>query len=172
MRIVLASLCFIAFASPVAAQTGATPDALTQVYNCASQTDNAARLACYDAAVGRLQSEQTSGNIVAVDRGQIETIERESFGFSLPSLPNVFRRSGAAETPTLTETALTIERISRRGDGGAVFYMTNGQAWTQIDTTHARGVRAGDNVTVRRAAMGSFLMVPEDGAPVRVRRSE
>ena len=64
MRIVLASLAFIALIGSVAAQEQAatTPDVLDQVYGCRSIRDEAQRLACYDGAVGRLQEAQNTGN--------------------------------------------------------------------------------------------------------------
>lgn len=174
MRVVLASLCLIAFAAPAAAQEPpATPDALTQVYACAALTEEAARLTCYDTAVGRLRTEQSTGNIVAVDRGQIETIERESFGFALPSLPTIFRRDPTREQEAMSEANFTIERVSRHADGRSTFYMTDGAAWTQVESESARNARPGENVTVRRAALGSFMMSFESGGrSQRVRRSQ
>lgn len=134
MRVVLASLCLIAFAAPAAAQQQpTTPGALDQVYACAAVSGEAERLACYDSAVGRLREAQTTGSIVAVDRGQIETIERESFGFALPSLPSIFRRDPAQAQDAISEAAFTIERVSRHADGRSTFYMTDGAAWTQIE---------------------------------------
>ncbi len=172
MRVVLASLCLIAFAAPaLAQQQPATPSVLDQVYACANVNEEAARLSCYDTAVGRLREAQSSGNIVAVDRGQMETIERESFGFALPSLPTIFRRDPTQEQEAIREARFTIERVSRHADGRSTFYMTDGAAWTQIESESARNARPGENVTVRRASLGSFMMSFESGGRAqRVRR--
>lgn len=180
MRVALTCLLTtMMFAAPAFAQTPAQPGPLAQVYACAETQDDAARLACYDAAVGRLQQAQSSGELVAVDRGTVETIEREGFGLSLPSLPRLFgggsdRASASTPArPELTEMNLTVERLSQRGDGKAVFVMSNGQVWVQVDTTSTRRVRAGGAVTIRRASLGSFLMVVEAGGPaIRVRREQ
>lgn len=172
MRVVLASVCLIAFAAPAwAQQQPATPGALDSVYACAAVGEEAARLACYDNAVDRLREAQTSGNIVAVDRTQIETIERESFGFALPSLPTIFRRDQSQEQEAISEARFTIERVSRHADGRSSFYMTDGSAWTQIESESARNARPGENVTIRRASLGSFMMSFESrGRAQRVRR--
>lgn len=176
MRAVIASLCFVAFAATAAAQTQQAPpqppQVLDQVYSCANVTDDAQRLTCYDQAVGRLRQAQTSGEIVAVDRHQAETINREAFGFSLPSLPHLFSRgSDGAEVGHVDEVALEVTRIQRRPDGTALFTMSNGQVWAQIDSDSARNVREGGHVSIRRASMGSFLMhVDAGGAALRVRR--
>ena len=61
----------------------------------------------------------------------------------------------------------------RRRDGTASFTMTNGQVWSQIDNESPRNARAGGQVTIRRASMGSYLMSVEAGGPaLRVRRTQ
>lgn len=174
MRVVLASLCFVAIAAGAASAQTPTgnPAVLDQVYACSSIAEETARLACYDGAVGRLREAQSSGNLVAVDRQQAETVEREAFGFSLPSLPRIFgNRGNSVAAPEIAEMALEIDRVSRRGDGSATFYMTNGQVWSLVGDENPRNVRPGGQVTVRRATLGSFLMSVEAGGPaLRVRR--
>lgn len=176
MRFALAALSLAAFSLPAAAQDIGTPDALTQVYACAEIADESQRLACYDGAVGRLREAQSSGNLVAVDRVQAQELEREAFGFSLPSLPRIFgggRDGGGASEPAFSEMQLTIDRVVSRRYGPSTFYMTNGQVWVQIDEENARNARAGGAVTIRRATFNSFLMSVEAGGPaIRVRRRE
>lgn len=181
MRIILASLAFIAFAGPAAAQRNqpveSTPEALTQVYACRDITNEAQRLACYDTAVGRLREAETSGSVVAIDRGQAQEMDREAFGFSLPSLSRIFRggdRDSASTTPRfepVDEIAMEIASVTHQRNGPSTFRMTNGQVWIQIDDEVARNVRQGGAVTVRRATFSSYLMSVAAGGPaIRVRR--
>lgn len=177
MRRALASLALaLALAAPAAAQGDPqAPPVLDQVYACAQVTAEAERLACYDSAVGRLRQAQNSGDLVAVDRAQAQAIERDAFGFSLPSLPRLF--GGGANRPdaepNVAELQLEIARVSHRADGKALFTMANGQVWAQIDDANVRRAREGGAVTIRRAALGSYLMSVEAGGPaIRVRRSE
>ena len=183
MRIVLASLAFIAFAGPVAAQeqSTATPDALDRVYACRSITDEVQRLSCYDAAVGNLQAAQNSGNLVAVDRQHAQEVDREAFGFQLPSLSRLFgSNSGTASAnpsapqfERIDNIQMTIASVTLRRNMPATFRMTNGQTWVQIDDEVARNVREGGSVTIVRASMGSYLMRVEAGGPaIRVRRQQ
>jgi hypothetical protein len=182
MRIVLASLCFIAIAAPASAQEQppGTPSVLDQVYACANIADETQRLACYDGAVGRLREAQSSGNLVAVDRGQAQEMEREAFGFSLPSLSRIFGGGGgnrdSASAPAfeqIDEIRMQIASVVHRRNRPSTFTMTNGQVWVQIDDEVARNVRNGGNVTVRRASFNSYLMSVEAGGPaIRVRRVE
>lgn len=77
------TLSGVVFCALPAAAQDSTLDA---VLNCATQADANARLACYDRAVGELRAAQASGDIVAVERGTIEEVQRDGFGFSLPSV--------------------------------------------------------------------------------------
>lgn len=187
MRIVLASLAFIAFAGPAAAQDqpAATPGVLEQVYACRDIAEEAQRLACYDGAVGRLRQAQDTGNLVAVDRAQAQEMDREAFGFSLPSLSRIFGGgSGGGSTPSqsaattpgfapVDEIRMEIASVTRRRNLPSTFRMTNGQVWVQIDDEVARNVRQGGSVTVRRASFSSYLMSVDAGGPaIRVRRVE
>jgi len=182
MRIVLASLALVAFAGPVAAQEQPAPNALEQVYACRNISDEAQRLACYDGAVGRLQEAQTTGTLVAVDRGQAQEMDREAFGFQLPSLARIFGggtgggNQSAASTPRferIDNIQMTIASVTHRRHLPSTFRMTNGQVWVQIDDEVARNVRDGGSVTIERASLGSYLMRVEAGGPaIRVRRTQ
>lgn len=182
MRIVLASLAFIVFAAPASAQEQpATPGVLDQVYACRNITEEAQRLACYDGAVGRLREAQDTGNLVAVDRGQAQEMDRDAFGFSLPSLSRIFGGGGGNETASaspprfdrIDNIQMQIASVTHRRNLPSTFRMSNGQVWVQIDDEVARNVREGGNVTIERAAMGSYLMRVEAGGPaIRVRRQQ
>ncbi|MGD9967156.1 MAG: hypothetical protein AB7T59_11590 [Hyphomonadaceae bacterium] len=180
MRIVLASLAFIAFAGPVAAQEQPTetPPVLDQVYACRNVSDEAQRLACYDAAVGNLQAAQISGNLVAVDRAHAQEVDREAFGFSLPSLSRLFGSNNPAnprapQFERVDDIQMQIASVTHRRNLPSTFRMTNGQVWIQIDDEVARNVRQGGSVTIKRASLGSYLMEVEAGGPaIRVRRTQ
>jgi hypothetical protein len=155
-----------------------SPEVLQQVYACAEITEDAARLACFDRAVGGLRTAQSEGQFAAVDRAAVQQVEREAFGFSLPSLPRLaFPDFGSGQRNpdqgSVEEMVMTIERVSTRGDGNAVFVMSNGQRWVQVTPERTNRVRPGGTVTIRRAMMGSFLMSVEAGGPAhRVRREQ
>ncbi|MHA6289254.1 hypothetical protein [Maricaulis sp. CAU 1757] len=65
----------------------AQDDAVTGVLACQGIEDVSTRLACFDAAAVRLAAARSEGEIVIVSRQDVEAVERDSFGFSLPSLP-------------------------------------------------------------------------------------
>lgn len=177
MKYAIAAMTAVAMlwttAPPAVAQDApATPQALEAVYACANQTDQAARLACYDSAVAALRGAQTSGEVVAIDRGNVERMQRDSFGFNLPSLGNLLPQVGHDDN-VVDRVETTVARMTLSGTGRTTFRMEDGQVWTQVDPERVYNVRVGDVVTIRRAAMGSFMISsPRGGAGIRVRRAE
>jgi hypothetical protein len=149
-----------------------TPQALTAVYQCADISAENDRLACYDAAVTRLRQAQSQGEVVAVDRAQAEAVRRESFGLSLPGLVNIFQGNGQHFEP-VDNVQMQVERIASAGSGRARFFMANGQTWVQVEPQDTHNVRAGDTITIRRGAFGSYFLSPSRGGQGhRVRREE
>lgn len=163
---------FPAFAQNRDAETTTTPAALERVYACTATATDAERLACYDSAVAALRGAQSSGEVVAIDRGNVERLQRDSFGFNLPSIGNLLPQVGHGDN-VVDRVEATVTRMSLSPSGRSTFYMEDGQVWTQVDPERVYNVRAGDTVTIRRAAMGSFMISsPRGGAGIRVRRSE
>jgi hypothetical protein len=156
----------------------APPEVLAKVYACAAITDPQARLACFDAEVAALKSAESEGQFAAVDATRARQIQRESFGFNLPSLPQLglptFRRSsdGTPVEDSIDAQAMKIARLSRF-DGRDAFVMDNGQIWVAISSDENRNAKAGAEVTIRKAALGSYLMsVEAGGRALRVRRAQ
>ena len=84
--ITLAAVC-LSMATINIAPAWAAP--LDPVYACAEIEGASERLACYDAAVGRLQEAEASGELTTVLRSEVEAVERVAFGFNLPALPRL-----------------------------------------------------------------------------------
>jgi len=97
-RVSIAALCLtVALPAAATAQTG---DPVDSVLACRSVTELEARLACFDAAADRLAAARQSGDLMTVTRGDVEAVERDSFGYSLPSLPRLRLPSIAAILPS------------------------------------------------------------------------
>ncbi len=161
-----------AFAQNREAETTATPAALERVYACAATASEAERLACYDSAVAALRGAQSSGEVVAIDRGNVERLQRDSFGFNVPSIANLLPRIGHDDN-VVRRVEMTVTRVSVGPSGRSTFYMSDGSVWTQVNADRVRNVRQGDTVTVERASLGSFLLSsPRGGMGHRIRRAE
>jgi hypothetical protein len=144
--------------------------ALEALSACRSVTDPAARLACYDAAAGRLDEAEKTGEIVVVDRKQAGEVRRQAFGFALPSLA-LFDKAEGTEKLDRVESVL---KAARKGaDGKWILQLENGAVWRQTDPEGpARTPRLGMTVSVRSAAMGSYLVSVDGQAGFRAKREE
>ncbi|MFN7163477.1 MAG: hypothetical protein ACK4P2_01540 [Hyphomonas sp.] len=147
------------------------------IYQCATKLDDAERLACFDKAVADLKVAESSGKVRTVDMAAVEKIERDSFGFSLPSLNEIFRREDASARATAPEveevtfgiTSISVNNVTRK----ATIRLENGQVWEQIDSEQLSRskIRKSKEATIRKAALGSFMMTLDRGnAGIRVRR--
>jgi len=74
-------------ASPAIAQV--TTDPVDQILACRQITDAQARLDCFDAASGSLQTARDTGEIAVVMREDVQAVERDTFGLDLPSMPRL-----------------------------------------------------------------------------------
>jgi hypothetical protein len=173
-----AGLVFSSWASdPAAAQAansgvdlkGRRAAAFEAILDCRPLTDTAARLACYDAAATSLDVAEKKGDIVVVDREQAATARKQAFGFSLPSLTLFDRGLAPEEAERLTAT-LTDAR--RGADGRWVLTLEDGAVWRQIDDQSLlRNPKAGSQVKIRKAAMGSFFINIDGQVAMRASRS-
>lgn len=159
-------------AGSAAAQQGPAanrPELLTRLVDCRAVAEATARLACYDAAAGALDSAERQGEVVVVDRAQVSAARRQLFGFDIPAMPGLFDRGARPERVEAIETSLV--RATPVGEGRWVFTLADGSVWRQIDSEPVRFQnRAGQPVRVRRAALGSFLLTVGRSRAVRVRR--
>ncbi|GJL96860.1 MAG: hypothetical protein DHS20C06_06770 [Hyphobacterium sp.] len=101
--------------------SGQSSDPIDDILVCQQIADEAARLACFDAAASQLSSERENG-LVAIYRQDVEAVERDSFGFDLPSMPrlslSMFSR-GSGNSPDPLDPSSTPERLAAAEAGVA-----------------------------------------------------
>ena len=155
---------------PALAEDVSTSD----VYACKDIATDTERLACYDAAVGRLKAAEEAGEVKTFTRKEVEEVRRDSFGFSIPSLPKLAfggkDDSGKDKSDELKEVTFPIASIS--GKRGALkITLENGQVWQQTDT---KGVnpRGQKEARIYQAALGSYKMKLDGGLAFRVQREQ
>jgi len=165
-----ALLVVLAWPSLALAQIPEAPaPEIAALYACGAIQDSSAQLACFNQATADIRTALEQGRLVAISRNQVETMQRESFGFRLPSIANLVGQSEGAGPEAIEAT---VQRIIS-GGGRAVFVFEDGQRWEQVEDRSTYNVRPGDRVTVRRAALGSFMLSGSRGGPPhRVRRQE
>lgn len=193
----VASVIVLAAAGP--AVTAAEGEQQHAGARCVAIGDAAARLACYDQAFDRAAAEDVApasvagGAAVAGAAAVANTAAPASAAApASPAAAPAGASSDAAravEEFGLTETAkrkrdpekaketmpesisASVARVSFRPTGEVIVALDNEQVWEQAEivTTKAR-VQAGDVVTIRKAALGSYTMLTPSRTIIRVRR--
>ena len=163
----LAAASIAAAASPGAACTGIASDA--------------ERLACYDKAFGRRVSAPSTSAAVpataavgavasAAAPATVDPAEKATREFGLSEEGKRAleeNKSGPVEPESLTAK---VKGVSRRPTGEQVFVLENGQVWVETSTYTAARAQPGDEVTVRKGALGSYLLVTPKRVATHVRR--
>ncbi len=148
----------------------ARAEILRRLLDCRKVADNAERLACYDAQAGVFDQAEAKGDVVVVDREQARTVRRQAFGFQLPSMA-LFERGEKIED--VENVASTVKSARRNSEGKWLVTLEDGSVWAQIDTERVpRDPKAGMEVKIRRAAVGSYLMNLGGQRAVRARRQQ
>lgn len=131
---------------------------------CAAVASPEERLACYDAAFPPTVDPVAE----AAAREAAQERARQDFGLNRVQLrerePERFRD----ETPDRIEAK--VAGISQRPSGERVVTLDNGQVWLLTEATSKGPLAAGDQVSIKAGAMGSFLLVTPGRATLRARR--
>lgn len=173
-RIILGAMVLcIAAAPPHSMSTATQSPALGDVIACRAIADAAQRLACFDSKVGALQDATNKRDIVVVDRQEVREARRSLFGFTLPSL-RIFGDSASgkpdAEEPEQKEITATVRSARQDGADNWIIVLEDGAIWHQTDGAIAVGPKPGTQVTIRRAALGSYFIRVGKQPGVKARR--
>ena len=138
----------------------APPGSADDMARCAAITAADERLACYDARA-KPKSPEPQGAPAVAARPARKPDDAASFG--------VVRRTLVSE-PGPKQIGAVVTGLSVDRQGSVLVSLDNGQSWTVKDAD-AR-LSAGDAVTIRRAALGSFLMTTPSRHTYRVQRTK
>lgn len=188
--ILMAATVMTGWAGAAAGQDALPSNEMEALFACQSQSDDAARLLCFDQTVSALKNVK-AGSSITLSRDQIESLEQDAFGFDLPSFKQVrelLKSKGAQKADpenesddddltSLDRVTLEVARWETFRSGRYRFYLTNGQVWSQTESDRLTRPRKGDDgvvkVEIRKNSFGSFfLRLNGKGRSVRVRRSE
>lgn len=140
-------------------------DLIGTVTRCREIEADVARLACFDAAAARMAA---AGEVAVVSRQDVEQNQRRLFGFNVSAL-NPFENMGRSEGLQSISATMTSARNLGRGEWSIT--LDDGSVWRKTDGVEVQ-LSAGRRypVTVRRAALGSYMMKVANDPPFRVRR--
>ncbi|MDB6092143.1 MAG: hypothetical protein JWN85_4927 [Gammaproteobacteria bacterium] len=166
---------------------------------CAAETDAGLRLACYDREVPRLARPESKTDAKAIngapvmapagrpapggpaaDRPASDTpaagtppetsgqAAEDSFG--LTGELRHKRQLEANAPPDLSRLTARVAAFSYKPRGEIVIRLDNGQVWEQAEADGDVTVKAGDAVTIKAGALGSFWLNTHASPLVRVKR--
>ncbi len=159
----------IATASSADAAKAPTRAAPVQaVLDCRSISEDARRLACFDAAVGAMVTAESKGDLVTIDREQRREVRKQAFGLTLPSLAMFDRGEKGEDTDKITTSVVG---ATKAPNGRWSIQLDGGAMWRQIDDTDLyKTPHKGSVAVVRRGALGSFFMKVDGDTAFRVHR--
>jgi hypothetical protein len=128
---------------------------------CTSIESDADRLACYD----RLFKRAPAGHSRAATDVAVAEETRRDFGLS-----EAERRRNANQPAPPRGISVTIQSIGRRPTGEQIFHTSDGQTWVEVEPSTRVRVQPGETITIREAALGSYLLVTSTRVGTKVRR--
>ena len=169
LKVAAMSLAILAAAGGAiaAGPAGEKMNAVVQaVIDCHEVSDNTARLACYDTAVGKFIDAKTKGDVVVLDRDQVSRAHRGAFGLDLPDF-NLFDHNALTEPDKLETTVIEVKKV-----GGGMWLMTveGGAKWVQVSGRFQHPPKVGDKVTIRRSGVAAYTLSVGGDREVRVGR--
>lgn len=141
---------------------------------CASMGDDGARLACYDRifrqpvpTAGATQTPSAAGSVGAAT---VAPPVNPQADFGLTEAAKRARDPEKASELMPESITRKVASVDRKQNGELVVTLDNGQVWAQLETDTKARVRPGDTVTIKKAALGSYLLVTPSKLATRVRR--
>lgn len=136
---------------------------------CATEKDDARRLACFDAAVAKATAQPTPTAGVAAVAAAPTLTKEEKFG-----LRGDLKEEKVKQAPELAELESLsgkVTKVAAKPYGQLIVTLDNGQTWTEIQANSGLRVKVGDQVTVKAGALGSYSLVANgrSGKVTRVR---
>jgi hypothetical protein len=150
---------------------GAASAAAATLAGCRTLHDDAARLTCYD----RLPDPETvagpAARATAPVAAPAPATAEQRFGTS--ELQQARAAQAKAPKPeVLKELRARVDTVQRQGDGGLRLTLANGQVWYQVSPSEKIEVAVGEEIVIKPAAFGSFLLVDHDRHSARVHRAQ
>ena len=147
------------------------PELYTRLAACRAISADAERLACFDAALTKLDAAIASNDVYMADKAQIRETRKTLFGLPLPYL-GIFGNGDDDDKDAnqISQIDSTVKSSSVGADGFIVT-LADGSTWRQVDGMPlGRSPKPGMAVTVKKAALGSFKMNVAGQSAVRVKR--
>jgi hypothetical protein len=188
---VRASRMALGFLLAAALLGGASPAVLAagDPHSCVAIPDDAARLACYDRAMGRTAAPKpapvapaaqtapaapaAAAAATAAAAAPAAPVKKDPVGeFGLSEQAKQAKDPAKAAEAAAAPDSITgrVMSLRWRKYGEFVVTLDNAQVWAQIEPMPSAVVRVGDTVTIKKALFGSYTLVTAGRIGTKVRR--
>ncbi|WP_052028216.1 hypothetical protein [Sphingobium sp. C100] len=136
---------------------------------CRSVSGGDDRLACYDRAVTAMQDAQSKNEMAVIDKDSVRQAKRQQFGLNAFAASQLDSKSegGVDDLDEIQSTIVGVDPLAR---GRWLLRLGDGSQWQTVEAVAYRVPKANMAVTVKRAALGTFLIRPTGWPAVRARR--
>ena len=139
---------------------------------CATVTDDAERLACYDRIFRGAKADAPAPAAAPPSAAPVApaapTDAAQDFG--LTEVQKQAREPESSGYQGPASITATIKNVQTLHDGQFVVILDNDQVWVQNDPAIRAHLKKGQSVEIRKAAFGSHLLVSANRPAARVRR--
>jgi hypothetical protein len=163
---------------------GASPAVLAagDPHSCVAIADDAARLACYDRALGHSAAPKPAPVAPTAPAAAAATtaaaapaapVKKDPVGeFGLSEQAKQAKDPAKAAEAAAAPDSITgrVMSVRWRKYGEFVVTLDNAQVWAQIEPMPSAVVRVGDTVTIKKALFGSYTLVTAGRIGTKVRR--
>ncbi|KHK92985.1 hypothetical protein LK12_00920 [Novosphingobium malaysiense] len=177
-RYLLAFAVITTLAGPQAEARDDTQDApkqpaiVRQLMECRIEPDAGKRLACYDKQTAALDEATRSKEIVIADKEAVDNARRGLFGFAAP-IGRLMGFGGNDDDKEELEAIDTTVTGVRRTANGWRLSLENGSIWEQNDTRDfVLSPKVGNDVHIKRGALGTYLVSVQGQRSIKMRRIE
>ena len=136
---------------------------------CVAEQDPVKRLACYDREVARIGTPAAVEGAAATAGAAKQMTPEERFGYRGAVAKGDIEQTRRSNSD-LDEMQSTVTVLTKRPFGELIVTLANGQVWAQKLPDANFSLAVGDAVTVKPAALRSYLLVAPAGRSTRVSR--
>ena len=154
-----------------AADEPSASGAVASLRRCQAIAVDAERLRCFDAAAAALVTSVERKDVIVTDRQEIRRTKRSLFGFSLPRIGPFSQQPDERDAEGVAKLTGPLKSVGVLRGGLLRFVVEEGAVWETTEMVPFPP-KVGSEATIRRAALGSYLVRFSSGRTFRARRVE
>ncbi len=160
--------------SSVTLAQGSSADVLARMHACVAEKNDTRRLACFDEQMRGLSpglaSSVSSAAAPAASSAPTAATPEQRFGMNTAIERQQQVAAQSKPPPPLKKLNAHIKAISYKPQGEAVITLDNGEVWEEAEFSPHLPLHPGDEVTIKRGVLGSFLLYTDKVPAQRVAR--